>query len=257
MSARSHNLCSLSRPWSVFSLFLLSFYLWCSARSFSAFDLINVQILGFYVYMARAGLLSSSSWGSIISSGFIGVRSGKCKMHGNHTHTNPSPLFPPAVVWALGTSLSTSLEVGRAPDVSLQRAFQQNIIDVSASTPFSPFFFPSSSPFFILCVTDCEKIPKTATVTSPICQALRWARRLGHLCCFFSSSFFFLNQWTHWEGFLCEGRALSFELMPTYWKWGPKMSSYFVFSLVKFSFFYAYLVFAPLLDCPHRGDEML
>lgn len=57
--------------------------------------------------------------------------------------------FPPAVVWELGTSLSTSLEVERPPKVRLQGAFQHYVINVSASTPFGFFFF-----FFF--VTDFE-----------------------------------------------------------------------------------------------------
>ena len=49
--------------------------------------------------------------------------------------------FSSAVAWELGTSLSTSLEVERPPNVRLQGAFQHNVIDVSASTPFCFSFF--------------------------------------------------------------------------------------------------------------------
>lgn len=147
------------------SALLLSFNLWHSESSqwiISSCLTIHLQILAFSAHTASAGPLSSSSEGSIISSGFIGGMWEECKKHGNHTHTLILLLSPAAVVWELGTSLSTSLEVERAPDVSLQRAFQHNIIDVSASTPFSPIFFPLLLPlllffFFILCVTDCEK----------------------------------------------------------------------------------------------------
>lgn len=71
-----------------------------------------------------------------------------------------------------------------------------------------------------------SKIPKTATVTSPICQALRSARSLRHF------SFFFPYQWT----FHFFAEAVSFKLMPTYWKWRPKkrkMSSHFVLNFLK------------------------
>lgn len=61
-----------------------------------------------------------------------------------------------------------------------------------------------SSIFFLFhFVWRIAKIPKTATVTSPICQALRWARSPGHLCCFLFGFFFFFYRWTYWEGFFC------------------------------------------------------
>lgn len=97
-----------------------------------------------------------------------------------------------AVAWDPETSLSTSLEVERPPNVRLQGAFQHNnnIINISVSTPFCFSFFFS---WRIL------KIPKTARVTSPICQALRSARSLRHFSCFFSLSvnfpFFLRGQW--------------------------------------------------------------
>lgn len=56
------------------------------------------------------------------------------------------------------------------------------------------------------------KIPKTAIVTSPICQALRSARSLRHFLLFF-----FPYQWT----FHFFAGAVSFKPMPTYWKWRP------------------------------------
>lgn len=89
-----------------------------------------------------------------------------------------------AALWELGTSLSTSLEVLRPADVSLLRAHQHHTVDVPSCPPVFLFFSFS----LILC-DGFLKIPKTATATSPICQALRRASSPGHLSRFFLAFF--------------------------------------------------------------------
>ena len=99
-----------------------------------------------------------------------------------------------------------------------------------------------------------SKIPKTATVTSPICQALRSARSLGHFSCFFLYLLLFYLS----VNFQFFARAVSFKLMPTYWKWRPKKSLlilFWIFERCSLSSSLHYSVFA--MDCPQWGDEML
>lgn len=151
-----------------------------------------------------------------------------------------------AVAWELGTSLSTSLEAERPPDVRLQGDFRHNVIDISASTPFFFFFF-----FWRIL-----KIPKTATVTSPICQALRSARSLRHFSCFF---FFFFPISELSIFFLRRQRAISSCQRTGNEDQKKKKNVFsFCFEFFKDAFLSSslhYSVFA--MDCPQWGDEML
>lgn len=70
-----------------------------------------------------------------------------------------------------------------------------------------------------------QQVPKTATEPSPICQALRSARRLGHPS--FVLYFYFAYQRTL---LLC-ARAAGSKLMPTNWK--KKTSSHSVLNFLK------------------------
>lgn len=109
-----------------------------------------------------------------------------------------------AVLWEPGTSLSTSLEVERPPDVSLPRAYQHNVIDVSSYTPVSVLF-------------SLWWIWKSQRLLQPLhlfTKHLKRARRLGHLSCM----------------------ALRFKLMPKYWKWRPKTSLLIFFYFFKGAF---------------------
>lgn len=133
----------------------------------------------------------------IISQGFTGENVARVekKRRRNHTRTNPSPL---PQQW-YGSSGQASLPHLKLKE--LQMSASRELSNITSSmyqllhhSLCILFYF-----FLFHFVWRIAKIPKTATVTSPICQALRWARSPGHLCCFLFSfriffSFFFTNE---------------------------------------------------------------